>query len=111
METPMSTTVAPPHPKRGWLTRCLTGLGLALVWFVLAVLSLWAMAALYIDVRLSALRLPLTILYAMILIAILVKYKLHVRSMLLCFGCFLSGACLVAEPETHEHRTVVGRCG
>jgi hypothetical protein len=91
MEMPMSTTVAPPHPKRGWLTRCFIGLGFALVWLILALLSLWAMAALFIDVRFSALRLPLTILYAVILVAIFVKYKLHVRSMLLCFGCF----CLV----------------
>ena len=48
----MSTTAAGPHPKRGLVARWLTGLGLALVWFVLAVLSLWAMAAMYIDVRL-----------------------------------------------------------
>jgi Domain of unknown function (DUF4105) len=87
----MSTTVAQAHPKRTPATRWLIGLGLALVWLVLAVLSLWAMAALYIDVRWSALRLPLTILYAAILVAALVKYKLHARSMLLCFGCF----CLV----------------
>jgi Domain of unknown function (DUF4105) len=91
METPMSTTVAPPYPRRGLLIRCLIGLGLALVWLVLAMLSLWAMAAVYIDVRLSVLRLPLTILYAVILVAILVKYKLHLQSMLLFFGCF----CLV----------------
>ncbi len=87
----MGTRVAPPYPKHGVLTRCLTGLGLVLVWFVLALLSFWAMAALYIDVRLSVLRLPLAILYAVIVAAILVKYKLHPRAMLLCFGCF----CLV----------------
>jgi hypothetical protein len=91
MQTPISTTVAPPRPKPGWLTRWVAGLGRALVWLVLAVLSFWAMAALYIDVRLAALKLPLTILYAVILIAILFKYKLRARSMLLCFGCF----CLV----------------
>ena len=58
---------------------------------VLGLLSIWSMAALYIDVRLPAFRLPLTILYAVVLAAILVRYKLHVRSMLLCLGCF----CLV----------------
>ena len=79
------------HPTRGFAARWLTRLGLVFVWLVLALLSLWAMAALYIDVRLSALRLPLTILYAVLLVAILVKYKLHLRSMLLCLGCF----CLV----------------
>ena len=88
MEPPIGTTVAPPYPKRGLLTRCLTGLRLTVVWFVLGLLSLWAMAALYIDVRLATLRLPLTILYAVILVAIFLKYKLRVPSMLLCFGCF-----------------------
>ncbi len=87
----MSTTVAgadlAPGPAARWLTR----LGLALVWFVLAVLSLWAMAAVYIDVRTPGLRIPLTILYAAILVVILAKYKLQIRASLLCFGCF----CLV----------------
>jgi uncharacterized protein DUF4105 len=90
MQIPISTTEAPANRRR-LLTRCLTGLGVTLVWLVLAALSLWAMAALFIDVRVSALRLPVTILYVVILIAVLVKYKLHLRSMLLCLGCF----CLV----------------
>ena len=89
--SPMSTTLAQAHPERGLLARWLIGLGLALVWFVVAVLSLWAMAALYIDVRLSLLRVPLTCLYAVVLVVILARYKLHLRSALLCFGCF----CLV----------------
>jgi Domain of unknown function (DUF4105) len=91
MEPPMSTAGVRAYPKRGLVARWLTGLSLALVWLVLAVLSLWAMAALYIDARSSTLKVPLTISYAVILVAILVKYKLHVRSALLCFGCF----CLV----------------
>jgi Domain of unknown function (DUF4105) len=88
VEPPMNTAVAQAYPKRGWIARRLTGLALALVWLVLAVLSFWAMAALYIDVRLSILKVPLTILYAVTLVVILAKYKLHVRSALLCFGCF-----------------------
>ena len=47
----MSTTVAQAHPKRGRIARWLTGFGLVFAWLVLAVLSFWAMAALYIDVR------------------------------------------------------------
>jgi hypothetical protein len=90
-EVLMSTAVVRPHPKRGLLARWLTGLGVLFAWLVLAVLSFWAIAALYIDVRLSTLRIPLTILYAVILAVILAKYKLHNRSALLCFGCF----CLV----------------
>jgi hypothetical protein len=87
----MSTTLAQAHPERGLVARWLIRLGLALVWFVVAVLSLWAMAALYIDVRLALLKLPLTILYVAVLVVILVRYKLHLRAALLCLGCF----CLV----------------
>ena len=75
-------------PKRGLVDRWLTGLALALVWFVLAVLSLWAMAALYIDIRMPKFRVPLINLYAVMLVAILIKYKFHTRSALLCLGCF-----------------------
>src|SRR5882757_4043467 len=90
-EPPMSTTVAQVHPRRGLVVRGLTGLASAFGWFVLAVLSCWAMAALYIDVRSSILGILLTILYAAIVIVTLARYKLHLRSALVCFGCF----CLV----------------
>ncbi len=106
----MSTTVR--HiPSGDWLTRCLTGLGLALVWLVLAVLSLWAMAALYIDVRLSALRLPLTILYAVILVVILAQIQTTRAIDALMLRMFLPGARLVAEPEAHKYRSLAGRRG
>ena len=91
MEPAMSSLVTETTPTRGLVARWLTGLALALMWFFLAVLSLWAMAALYIDVRVSTLRVTLTILYAVLLVVILTRYKLHIRSALLCFGCF----CLV----------------
>jgi len=80
-------TDAKPRRVARWLRR----LVLAFVWLVLALLSLWATAALYIDVRLPALRLPLAILYAIVLVAIVAKYKLRARSILLCLACF----CLV----------------
>jgi hypothetical protein len=84
----MSATLAQPHPKQRLLTKWLTRLALAFLWLVVALLSCWAMAALYIDVRLSALRIPATILYVVILVGILIRYKLHLRSALLCLGCF-----------------------
>ena len=80
-------TDAKPRRVARWLRR----LVLAFVWLVLALLSLWALAALYIDVRLPAMRLPLAILYAIVLVAIVAKYKLRARSILLCLACF----CLV----------------
>jgi hypothetical protein len=87
----MSTALARAHPRPEQVARWLNRLGLAVVWMVLSLLSLWAMAALYIDVRWSALRVPLTILYVVILVVILARYRLHIRAALLCFGCF----CLV----------------
>jgi hypothetical protein len=87
----VSAAVVLPRPRRGLVARCLIGLSLAFLWLVLAILSLWALAALFIDIRWSPLKLPLTILYAVILIVILARYKLHLRSALLCLCCF----CLV----------------
>ena len=87
----MSNAVVQTHSTRNPAVRLLRILGLAFVWLLLAGLSFWAMAALYIDVRLSALRLPLTIVYVVVLVAIVAKYKLRGRSALLCFACF----CLV----------------
>jgi hypothetical protein len=84
----MSTAVARPHSMRDLVARWLTRLTLAFVWLVLVVLSSWAMATLYVDVRLFALRVPLTVLYAVILVAIVAKYKLRARSALACFVCF-----------------------
>lgn len=87
-DQPMSGAVAQARSTwdlvGGWLSK----LSHAVAWLVLAVLSFWAMAALYIDVRVSALRVPLTILYLLVLAAILAKYKLRTRSALLCFACF-----------------------
>ncbi len=87
----MSTTVTGSHPTRGLAGRWLTGLGVALVWLFLAVLSCWAMAAMCIDVRIPSLRIPLTVLYAAVLAVIVARYKFHLRAVLLCLGCF----CLV----------------
>jgi Domain of unknown function (DUF4105) len=46
------------------------------------------MAALYIDVRIPALKIPLVVLYTVVLAAILAKHKLRARSALLCLACF-----------------------
>ena len=87
----MSDAAVLTHAKPSRAARWLRILGHSFVWIVLALLSLWAMAALYIDVRLPALRLPLAILYAIVLVAIVARYKLRARSVLLCLACF----CLV----------------
>jgi hypothetical protein len=87
----MSDAAVLAHAKPSRAARWLRIVGLTFVWLVLALLSLWALAALYIDVRLPALRLPLATLYVIVLVAIFVKYRLSARSALLCLACF----CLV----------------
>jgi hypothetical protein len=87
----LSRASAQAGTVRKLLVLCLSRLSRICVWLVLALLSLWAMAALYVDVRLSALRMPLTILYLLVLASILAKYRLRAHSALLCFVCF----CLV----------------
>jgi hypothetical protein len=57
------------------------------VWLILVVLSLWAMAALYVDVRLPVLRVPLAILYALTVVVILARYKLRPRAAFLYCVC------------------------
>jgi hypothetical protein len=52
---------------------------------ILTLFNLWALAALYIDIRITALRIPLTLLYALWLAAVLVKAK---RQAAWCFAGF-----------------------
>jgi hypothetical protein len=73
-----------PRESTTWLAR----FGLAFVWVVVAVSFLWAIAALYIDVRLPAWKIPLMVIYAVVVVAILVKCKLRFPSALGCFACF-----------------------
>ncbi len=70
-----------------WL-RALRLLGLAILWFVLALLTLWAAAALYIDCRIAALRIPVTLIYVAAVIAILGKVKRRLWAAAFCFAAF-----------------------
>src|SRR5271165_4153187 len=68
--------------------RALRALGLALMWFVLALLTLWAIAALYVDFRIAALRIPVTVIYALAIISVLFKVKRRPWAAVLCFAGF-----------------------
>src|SRR5271157_539995 len=70
--------------------RPLRMLGLAIMWFVLALLTLWAVAALYVDCRVAALRIPVTVIYVLGVIAILFKVG-RLWAAVLC----LAGFCIV----------------
>jgi hypothetical protein len=48
---------------------------ITIVWVVLALLTLWAVAALFVDFRIPALRIPLTLLYVLGVITIFVKLR------------------------------------
>jgi len=60
-------------------------LGLVVMWFVVSLLNLWAVAALWVDFRVSALRVPVTVIYALAIIAILIKVKARLWAAALCF--------------------------
>jgi hypothetical protein len=57
-----------------------------MMWFILGLLTLWAVAALYVDLRIAALRIPVTLIYVLGIIALLIKFN---RS------CWAAGLCFV----------------
>jgi len=59
----------------GWRRRLLRRLGRWVLGLVLLMISLWAVAALYFDVRVAWLRLPLAVIYAMALLAVWIVVK------------------------------------
>jgi hypothetical protein len=65
--------------------KALRMLGLVVMWFVVSLLNLWAVAALWVDFRVSALRVPVTVIYALAIIAILIKVKARLWAAALCF--------------------------
>jgi Domain of unknown function (DUF4105) len=78
-----------PAPSPAWL-RVLRAIGITGLWFTLALLSLWAGAALYVDLRVAALRIPVTLIYVLGIIAILLKVKRKRLAAALCFAGFCS---------------------
>jgi hypothetical protein len=62
--------------------------GLTIMWLILAVLTLWAVSALYVDFRIEALRIPLTVIYVVAIVAILFKVKPRLWAAALCFAGF-----------------------
>jgi hypothetical protein len=68
--------------------RVLRTTGLTVLWVVLALMTLWAVAALYVDLRVAVLRIPVSAIYVVAMIAILVKVKRPLRAAALCFAGF-----------------------
>jgi hypothetical protein len=63
-------------------------LGLVVMWLVLSLLNLWAVAALWVDFRVSVLRVPVTVIYVLAVLAILIKVKARLWAAALCFVGF-----------------------
>jgi hypothetical protein len=61
-------------PLPNWL-RVPRAIGTTIVWVVLALLTFWAVAALFVDCRIPALRIPLTLIYVVGVITIFVKLR------------------------------------
>jgi len=63
-----------PNPLEGRRpARVIRRMAVALLWILLALLTLWAVAALYFDVRISWLRLPLAIIYGLGMLVVWVR--------------------------------------
>lgn len=63
-------------------------LALSVVWLSIALLTLWAAAALYVDCRVSALRTPLAALYLVAILSVVVRVKSRQRKMLALIICW-----------------------
>jgi hypothetical protein len=68
----------------------LRAIGITIMWFTLALLTLWAVAALYVDFRIAALRIPVTLIYVLGIVMILVKFKRSRWAAALCLAGFCS---------------------
>ena len=80
----------------------LRAIGITIVWFILALLTLWAVAALYVDFRIAALRIPVTLIYVVGIISILLKLKGSRLGCGLVFRGLLYCARMVAQSEALE---------
>ena len=84
----MMTTSAAQSPPPPLAFRILRAIASTFIWFVLLVLTVWAVAALYVDVRIDMLRIPMVVVYVLGVAAILRIFKLGLKAAALCLGCF-----------------------
>jgi len=76
-----------PRQSPNWL-RVLRTVGSTIVWIALAMLILWATAAIYFDFRIASLRIPLALIYLSGIVAIFVQLKGSRWAAILCFLSF-----------------------
>ncbi len=74
------------------------------MWLVAALPTLWAVAALYIDFRIPALRIPAAVLYVLAIIAIVWKVKQQFWAAVLCLAGFVIVLTWWFSLEPSNHR-------
>lgn len=74
-----------PAARLVWL-RVVRVMALSLAWVAIAVLSLWSIAALYVDTRAPHARIPLAIVFAAVIITIVITLRSAIAAFL-CFCC------------------------
>jgi hypothetical protein len=74
-----------PAARPVWL-RVLKMIALGLIWSAISILSLWSIAALYIDTRLPSARIPLAIAFAAAIITIVITLRPGI-ALALCLCC------------------------
>lgn len=90
--TSNQTYVVPTSPpgRSHFLLKLFRILVTTIMWFLLLLLNLWAVAAIYVDCRIDSLRIVLVVIYLAVLIFLMVKTgRLRALSSLLCFGVVL----------------------
>ena len=87
------------------MAKVLRALGLTLPWCAVALLTLWAVAALWVDIRIAVLRIPAALAYVVGILAILLKVRPRIRAAGLClagFGIVLAWW-LCLSPSNHRN--------
>ena len=81
---------APSSGSSHFLLKLCRILGMIILWSFLLLLNAWALAALYVDCRIPALRIPLIIVYLATLILLVAKFQRYrALSSLFCFAVVL----------------------
>ncbi len=76
-----------PTPKPFW-RRALRVAGLFFLYLLAALLTLWASAALYIDLRIPSIKHLAGVSYALLVVFLLTRVSGHLRRFLVCVACF-----------------------
>ena len=78
-----------PNAKASWITRAFRALCRSIGWFLLAIATLWAAAALYFDLSFSRVPVLTPILYLVVIVTITYFAKRHFLRMAVFLAGFL----------------------